>query len=127
MREMSFYVPMLPASELTLVGSARERAEYNRAREEMRGEVVSSIPAGQYEFSRAHLVVVALVSQAHGGGRYRPESGHGMHDTLDPIYEALVDSGAIRSKRDVAWETVGVERVETPAQEGLRIVVKEIE
>lgn len=123
--EEVFEVALLPAKALERE-SRHVSEEYMEAHEEMRAAVALAI-AGQWTgsvFERPAVSVFINIGSGRGDGRYRPRSPYSAWPTLDPIYRALIDAGILTSTPQMAYTAVGI--VSGCAQEGLRIVVREL-
>ena len=122
-----FDVTMLPSVELNKVGSARGRAEYLEAHEELRAEVAKAFSENterRGDYSCAALAVTFFVGKPRKDGRFRPEASHSIWPTLDPIYRAMIDAEMIHATSDIALITVGV--MPDCEEEGIRISIEEL-
>ena len=118
---------MLPSVELNKVGSARGRAEYLTAHEELRAEVAKAFehnPERRSNYACPALAVTFFVGKSRKDGRFRPEASHSIWPTLDPIYRAMIDAEMIPATSHIALITVGV--MPDCEEEGIRISIEEL-
>jgi hypothetical protein len=120
---MRVEIHALPRVELAWVGSAREKAEYMQAHEELRIEVARELPPVHEPFKRAHLSIVAYVGQGEAGF-YRPTCAHTLQVALDPVYRALIEREYIKDMKAVPLITTGV--ITGSEFEGLQISIEEL-
>lgn len=120
---MRFEVRALPRVECALVGSKRSGAPYNAAKEELAGEVYAAAPRRATPFLDPLVSIVAFVGEG-GDGYFRPRTPMSLWPALDGLFEGLKRAGLVESVSTVMTK---VTRVQTREEEGLLIVLSELE
>lgn len=117
----------LPPAALKVVGSARQKHEYNAAREEWACEVYHGLDINRRPMQAVHVsAIFYTTNQRPEDGRFRPESATTLAPVMDAVYAAVIGAGFVDRTEQIVLVSHGYRRVDSIEEEHVEVRVTEL-